>query len=256
MEQLQRLRTSLQTGKPCIGSWLQIPLADTAELLARNGYDWLAIDMEHASISTAQLPNIFRAIELGGAVPMVRLRTVDEGSIKAALDAGAQGLIFPMITHAHALTLAIDYATYPQTTHSQGKRGIGYCRANGYGKDFDSYYTTKANALFMVAQIEHIQAVDNIESILQHPRLDAIFVGPYDLSASMGITGDFTHPDFIQAMQRIETSCKHHRIPLGIHVVQPDTALLAQRILEGYTFIAYGIDTVFLWQSSMRPHMP
>lgn len=237
-------------GKATVGTWLQLPSPDVAELMARAGYDWVAVDMEHGSFGRSGLPEVFRAIECGGAAPFARLPEATKTHIKSALEAGAQGLIFPMIESREQLDDAIDWALYP--SHG-GQRGVGYCRANVFGKDFDRYMDGVSKELLLVAQIEHIRAVENLDAILTHPRLDAIMVGPYDLSGSMGLTAQFDHPDFKAAMQRIHEACRKHKAVMGLHIVQPDPEGLAARIAEGCRFIAYGIDSVFLWQSAERP---
>lgn len=253
------IRTIIEQGRPSIGTWLQLPSADVAEIMARAGYDWVAIDMEHGSFGPSILPNIVRAIECGGAAPFARLPEADKVWIKAALEAGAQGLIFPMIESAEQLEKAIDLSTYPgQDFWRTGApapeyRGVGFCRANQFGKDFSHYRENTAPQIFIVAQIEHIRAVENIDAILSNKRLDAIMVGPYDLSGSMGLTGEFSNPVFQAAMNRIASACARHGAVMGAHVVEPEPALLEEEIKRGSRFISYGIDTVFLWQAAQRP---
>ncbi len=244
------IRSLLASAKTSIGSWLQFNSADVAELLARAGYDWVVVDMEHGAFSCSDLPSMFRAIECGGAIPFVRLSEVHSIPIKAALDAGAHGLIFPRIESYEHLNTAIQYALYP---HLGGERGFGFCRANNYGKDFECYRKGLAKDLFFVAQIEHIDAVNQLESIVSHRCLDAIMVGPYDLSASMDIVGQFENPNFIEAMQRIVKICKACNMTMGVHIAKPDEQSLISYVNEGYNFIAYGTDSVFLWQSAKRP---
>jgi 2-dehydro-3-deoxyglucarate aldolase len=122
-----------------------------------------------------------------------------------------------------------------------------------YGKNFAAYREGTAGDLLLVAQIEHIRAVDELPHILAHTRLDAIMVGPYDLSGSMGLTGRFDHPDFLALMQRIQDVCSRHAAKMGVHVVEPNPAELARRLKQGYRFIAYGMDTMFLWRNAQRP---
>ncbi len=250
MKGIKNIREILAHGKPTLGSWLQFNSPDVAELMARAGYDWIVVDMEHGAFSHSDLPSLFRAIECGGATPFVRLSEAHKIPIKAALDAGARGLIFPRIENYDHLNSAIHNALYP---HLGGERGFGYCRANVFGKDFETYRKTVAKDLFFVAQIEHIDAVRDLENIVTHPRLDAIMVGPYDLSGSMNIVGKFDHPDFVAAMHHIIKVCRAHSIIMGIHIAQPDKQVLDNFIAEGYTFIAYGADSVFLWNSAARP---
>ncbi len=254
------IRALLAADKATVGTWLQLPSTDVAELMARAGYDWVAVDMEHGSFGRTGLPDVFRAIECGGAAPFARLPEASKTQIKSALEAGAQGLIFPMIESREQLDRAIDWAVYPgqDTWRAKGEtaqeyRGVGFCRANVFGKNFDEYRARRAPELFLVAQIEHIRAVENLDAILTHPRLDAIMVGPYDLSGSMGLTGQFEHPDFKVAMARIVDACARHKARMGLHIVQPDPAELARQVAAGSRFIAYGIDSVFLWGAAERP---
>ncbi|MDR1776326.1 MAG: 2,4-dihydroxyhept-2-ene-1,7-dioic acid aldolase [Desulfovibrio sp.] len=255
------IRALLAADRATVGTWLQLPSTDVAEIMARAGYDWVAADLEHASFSRCNLPDIFRAIENGGAAPFARLSAASKTAVKAALEAGAQGLIFPMIESREQLDAAIDFATYPgqDTWRDEGKRaeeyrGVGYCRANAFGRDFDEYLKRLAPDIFLVAQIEHVRAVENLDAIISHPRLDAIMVGPYDLSGSMGITARFDHPDFLGVMETIKAGCERRKMRMGLHIVRPDERELARHIGNGARFIAYGIDAVFLWLGAQRPH--
>ncbi len=258
MATIRDIRALLARDRATVGTWLQLPDPDVAELMARAGYDWVAADMEHGSFGRGQLPDVFRAIECGGAVPFARLPEAEKRPIMAALEAGAQGLIFPMIESRAQLDRAIGWSLYPGLDQWEGERpaesrGVGYCRANVFGKDFDAYRTGVAKELFLVAQIEHIRALDELDAILSHPRLDAIMVGPYDLSGSMGLTGQFDHPRFKEAMARIAELCRARGQRMGLHIVQPDPEALRREVAGGARFIAYGIDTVFLWRAAERP---
>lgn len=233
-----------------VGSWLQIPSTDAAEIMGQAGYDWVAVDLEHGAFTRQILPDIFRAIELNGAVPFARVADCGMTSIKAALDSGAKGLIFPMIESRAQLDEAIALSLYPPG----GKRGVGYCRANLFGKHFQQGVDENAETFFC-AQIEHIRALDNLDDILSHPKLDAVMVGPYDLSGSMNLTGQFSHPDFNAALAAIAGKADEHNVAMGLHIVQPDPAALAARVAEGYRFIAYGTDAVFLYTACQRPEL-
>jgi hypothetical protein len=165
---VHEIRALLAADKPTVGTWLQLPSPAVAELMARAGYDWVAVDMEHGSFGRTGLPDIFRAIECGGAAPFARLGEASKTQIKAALEAGAQGLIFPMIKSRAQLDRAIDLSVYPglDNWRAAGEtapeyRGVGFCRANAFGKDFDAYREQRAPELFLVAQIEHIRAVSS-----------------------------------------------------------------------------------------------
>ena len=241
LEKIRLIRQSLQKDKPSIGSWMQIPHASVAEIMGQAGYDWVAVDLEHGAIGVHQLPDIFRALELGGTLPLARLAQGIPKDCKQALDAGAGGVIVPMVESAEQLTQVRDACRWPPA----GARGVGFSRANLFGKHFDTY-VVEAQEPLLVAMIEHIRAADNLDEILQVEGLDAILIGPYDLSASMGLTAKFEAPEFIAEMNRIRTLCVRRHIPCGVHVVMPEPKDLKQRIAEGYRFIAYSIDAVFL----------
>ena len=249
MADSREIREKLRAGRASIGTWQQIPDADVSEMLASAGYDWIAVDLEHGGIARHQLASLFRAMELKGVLPMARVARADMTHVKMALEAGAQGLILPMITSREQLDAAVAHILYPPA----GRRGVGFCRANLYGRDFDEYMHGAAERMLIVAQIEHIDAVNNLESIIGNPRLDAVFVGPYDLSGSMNLTARFDHPEFKEAMAHINAVCQKHAMPMGAHVVMPDPDQLRRNIAEGYQFIAYGIDSVFLRVAAEMP---
>lgn len=243
-----KIRSKLNSGKFTVGSWMQIPSTSIAEIMGDAGYDWVAIDLEHGSMSTSQLPDLFRALELGGTLPLVRLAHGNLKEVKDALDAGAGGIIIPMIETPEQLNEVIQLACWPP----EGKRGVGFSRANLYGKYF-SKYSEEARKTLVIAQIEHVNAVDNIDKILEVPGLDGVMIGPYDLSASMNLTGRFDHPEFKNALSMILQSCIRLNKAAGVHIVTPDPAELQKRINEGYQFIAYSIDSVFLHRSVVNP---
>jgi 2-dehydro-3-deoxyglucarate aldolase len=220
---------------------MQIPHPSVAEIMGQSGYDWVAVDLEHGAIGAHQLPDIFRALELGGTLPMVRLAHGHPKDCKQALDAGAGGVIVPMVESAEQLLAVRNACRWPPA----GTRGVGFSRANLFGKHFDAY-REEAQAPLLVAMIEHIRAVDDLESILDVEGLDALLIGPYDLSASMGLTAQFENLDFLAAMERIRTKAAQQQIPCGVHVVAPSQEQLRQRIEEGYRFLAYSIDAVML----------
>jgi len=245
---LRELRTRLADDGHTIGSWIQIPHASIAEILGQAGYDWVAVDLEHGTVGPHQLPDLFRALELGGTLPFARLAQGHPKDCKQALDAGAAGIIVPSVESAEQLASVREACCWPPT----GKRGVGFSRANLFGKHFEEYREF-AQAPFLVAMIESRAAVSGLEEILAVPGLDAVLVGPYDLSASMGVTGEFASPEFVEAMKTILQKSDASGIPCGVHVVEPDSALLAVRRQDGYRFLAYSIDSVFLQKSCRAP---
>jgi 2-dehydro-3-deoxyglucarate aldolase len=248
LDKIKEIRNSLSKNELSVGSWIQIPSPSIAEIMGQAGYDWVAVDMEHGSIDVHQLPNIFRALELGGALPLVRLAQGEIKECKQALDAGAGGIIVPMVESAAQLIRVRDNCRWPPS----GSRGVGFSRANLFGKNFD-HYAEEAQAPLLVAMIEHIDAVKDLKDILKVKGLDAILIGPYDLSASMGLTAKFEFDEFINVLEQIRALCFKHNVPCGVHVVMPDPIALEKRIDEGYRFIAYSIDAVFLRCSAQNP---
>lgn len=248
LERIRLIRQTLRQGKTTIGSWMQIPHASVAELMGQAGYDWVAVDLEHGSIGVQQLPDLFRALELGGTLPLARLAQGQSKDCKAALDAGAGGIIVPMVETARQLEEVRDASRWPPT----GVRGVGFSRANLFGKRFQAY-ADEAQEPLLVAMIEHVRAVENLEQILAVSGLDAILVGPYDLSASMGLTADFQHPRFEAAIKHIAELTRKCGIASGVHVVMPEITELKARLAQGYRFIAYSIDAVFFNCAAARP---
>ena len=250
LEKIKFIRQKLVTKKLSMGSWMQIPHSSVAEIMGQSGYDWVAVDMEHGAISVHQLPDLFRALELGNTLPLVRLAQGHPKDCKQALDAGSAGVIVPMVESAEQLIAVRDACRWPPS----GIRGVGFSRANLFGKHFETY-REEAQAPLLVAMIENICAVDNLKDILSVEGLDAILIGPYDLSASMGVTAQFEDPVFVATMERIRTLCFKSNVSCGIHVVMPELEALKKRIEEGYKFIAYSIDSVFITQASLHPKL-
>jgi 2-dehydro-3-deoxyglucarate aldolase len=245
---IEHVRAELRAGRASIGSWMQLAHGSVAEIMGQAGYDWVALDLEHGSIGVQQLPDLCRALELGGTLPLARLVEGSARDCKQALDAGAGGVIVPLIESAAQLADVRDACRWPPA----GRRGVGFSRANLFGKRFETY-RTEAQTPLLVAMIESARAVGELDSILQVPGVDALLIGPYDLSASMGLTGQFTAREFLGALASVRACAERRGVACGIHVVAPDPQQLSARLQEGYRFIAYCIDAVFLHTSAGRP---
>ena len=248
LKKIISIRKNLAKGECSIGSWIQIPHSSIAEIMGQAGYDWVAVDMEHGAISPHQLPDLFRAIELGNTLPLARIAQGEVKDCKQALDAGAGGLIIPMVESAKQLQKVINAAMWPPS----GSRGVAFSRANLFGKNFKTYIQ-EAQKPIIVAMIENINALDELDDILKVAGLDAILIGPYDLSASMGLTAKFDEQEFLDAMQKIKAKADKAEIPCGVHVVEPDESELKKKIVDGYQFIAYSIDSVVMEKFIRRP---
>lgn len=240
------LKSKLKNNKVSIGSWITIGHPSVAEILSNAGFEWLTIDMEHNSIDKSMMQNLISVIQSKDIAALVRVSKNEEVVIKHALDSGADGIIIPMVNNKEDAIKAIEYAKYPPI----GKRGVGLSRAQNYGYNFEDYKKWQSENLVIIAQIEHIEGVNNLQEIISVEGIDAIIVGPYDLSGSLGFPGDFTKPKLQEALDHVKKTCKKSCFPLGYHVVDPNPELVNSKIKEGYTFIAFSTDFYFLGDTS------
>ena len=236
------IKIKLKNSDVSIGTWMQIPSPDIAEILTHNNFDWIALDLEHGVYNNESILSCVRAIELGNTEPFVRIGEHDEKLIKLCLESGVRGIIIPMVSNAEELKKVISYIHYP----SKGSRGVGFSRANLFGQNFTEYFESINEKITIVAQIESKEAVENLDDILKIKDLDAIMVGPYDLSASLGCTGDFQNSLFLETMKLIKEKTLKSNVKMGVHVVKPIEQDLKSAIIEDNKFIAYGIDALFL----------
>lgn len=236
------LKQKLQNKEISIGSWLTIPHQAVIEIMSTAGFDWLTIDMEHSPISIETIMNLIGHIQGNGMQALVRVSKNEEVAIKRVLDAGADGVIVPMIRNKEEAIQAVNFVKYPPS----GKRGVGLNRAQKYGTAFDTYQDWVKNNAIVIAQIEHIDAVNNLEEIFSVPGIDGIIVGPYDLSASMGFPGEYEREDVKKALDRIDVVAKKLNKPLGFHIVESDHSKVLEKINKGYSFLAFSLDFFFL----------
>jgi 2-keto-3-deoxy-L-rhamnonate aldolase RhmA len=225
-----------------IGSWITLAHPAIAEIMANSGFDWLAIDLEHSVINIREAEELIRVIDLSGVVPLVRLTSNNSDLIKRVMDAGAHGVIVPMVNSASDAKMAVQSIKYPPT----GGRGVGLARAQKYGAEFEAYKKWLDQYSIVIVQIEHIDAVNNFKEILSVPGIDGFIIGPYDLSSSMGISGDFSNPKYIDAINRVKRLAKEMGVIGGVHIIEPDVKQLEEKINEGFKFIAYSLDVRML----------
>ena len=226
-----------------LGSWITLNHFSIAEIMADAGFDWLCVDMEHSVIDYYEAEQLIATIEAKGCTPYVRVGANDPLLIKRVLDAGAKGVIVPMINSKDDAQKAVNAVKYPPL----GDRGVGAVgRAQNYGFGFEEYAKTVNQNTKVMAQIEHIDAINNLEAILSVKGIDGTIIGPYDLSGSMGKPGQFQDSDVINALLKYETISKKLKKQMGYHVIKPDHKLVIKKIEAGYTFIAFSWDTYFL----------
>jgi 2-keto-3-deoxy-L-rhamnonate aldolase RhmA len=246
------IKRKLKAGEVSLGSWMSMGHPSIAEILASAGYEWVVIETEHTAIDNSEVLRLLMAIEGAGAVPLVRLAWNDPIQCKAVLDSGAAGVIVPMINTRADAELAVRSAKYPPL----GFRGVGLARAQGYGQRFADYVARANDDTLLIVQIEHHEAVANIEAIVDVPGIDGTFIGPYDLSMSMGLPGQLDHPDVIAARDRVLAATLARGLVAGIHLVHPDRAAadIQTFVDAGYRFIALGTDILFLGDSARLLH--
>lgn len=236
------LKERLRKRELTVGSWITIGHTVVAEIMAKAGYDWLTVDMEHSAITLDIAQDLIRIIELCGVVPLVRVGENDPNLIKRVMDAGAHGVIVPMVNSGADAEKAVASVQYPP----RGFRGVGLARAQKYGADFEGYKKQNERESIVIVQIEHIKAVENIEGILSVPGVDGFIIGPYDLSGSLGVPGQFDHPEMQNALKRVKEVSEKMNALAGFHVIPPDVEAFQKKVREGYKFIAHSLDILFL----------
>lgn len=237
------LKKRIAASELTIGAWLGVPEPLIAEAMASCGFDWMVVDMEHGAIDVSDLPALFAAAERRGAASLVRLPAMDPILARRALDAGAHGLLVPVVEDAALFADFAQHCHYPP----KGRRGVGLSRANLWGDDFASYLADFRPIL--VPQIETRKGAEAADALAALAETDALFIGPYDLSADLGRAGDFTQSAFVQALGQIKSACAKHKKAFGGHQVAPDINELRAKIAEGFRFLAFGTDVLALRQA-------
>lgn len=242
MTNQSNVKAMLRAGEPAFGSWVMIGNLAVAEILAGVGFDWVAVDMEHTAIDYRTLQELLCGIARCGAEGLVRIEDNNPVVIKRVLDCGARGIIVPQVKTREEAVRAVAAALYPP----RGIRGVALGRASEYGASFGEYFDSFNDRVLIMAQIEHFEAVDNIEGIVSVEGLDGVFLGPYDLSCSMGIPAQFDHPRMGQARETVKKAVEEAGKVLGIHETRPEAEAIESLLDEGFRFIGCSIDTVFL----------
>ena len=233
-----------------IGTWLSLPNESVAEIFAKAGYEWVVIDLEHSAINIDHAANLIRVIDLAGSKPLVRLSDHNPSQIKRVLDAGAKGILAPMVESQQQIEGIISACHYPP----KGKRGMGLARAQGYGEENakSEYITQSSKHVEIYAQIESVTGIENIDSILSQD-INGYFIGPYDLSASLGSPGEFSSTEFVAAEEIALQAAKKYQIKCGYHLVEPQPKQIQTLHKKGYDMIAFSVDIRMLDLSARLP---
>lgn len=231
------VKAALKAGQPQVGTWLSFGNLLATRLMARVGFPWLTVDIEHSPIDWSDAAMLFGAIADAGCVPLARVPRGDHDHIKRVLDGGTHGIVVPMVNTVEEAKVAIAAAKYPP----QGNRSLGGAfHALNFNATAGDYYKRANDEILVILQTESPQGVENAEAIYSLPGVDAIFVGPNDLTAQMrSADGIDPSPEELEAMlQRVLATGKKVGTPVGLHVQTVEQ--VRQRIEEGWQFIALG----------------
>ena len=231
--------SSIGTAKPLIGTLVSVRSPEVAEALALCGYDWLFLDLEHSTIDVAAAQNIIQAVA-SRSFTVLRLPDNNPEHFKKALDTGCDGLVIPLVNSAKDAEAAVRSAKYPPL----GTRSVGIGRAHAYGLSFASYVEGANTSVALILQIEHKSAVEQIDQIIAVKGFDAIFIGPYDLSGSMGLLGQVSHPEVVHAIEKVREACGKAGIPLGIFC--GSVAQAVTEIQRGTKLVVCGTDLMLM----------
>jgi len=227
-----------QSGEPTFGAWCTIPSSWTAEIAARSHHDWVCIDTQHGLIGYDVMVTMLQAVSAGGVPSFVRVQWNDAGSIMKALDAGAGGVIVPMVNSVEEAEAVVGACRYPP----DGYRSMGPIRARAVAEDW--------RTPICVVMIETVQAVSRADEILAVPGIDAVFVGPNDLAVSAGLDSGYEgrHPDHRRMIEKVAASARKHGVVAGIMCGSPEVAQQWQE--TGYQMLALESDTRLLTAAS------
>ena len=232
----------LKEGKPAVGIWLNLPCVNSAEAMAHAGFDWVTVDMEHGPVDFEMLNNMLIAIGTTEATPMCRIPDNDPVYIKRILDAGAMGIIVPMVCSSEEAANAVKYAKYPP----EGVRSAGGGRWKFWaGNDYTKYANDEISVIVM---IEHMDGVTNAEEILSTPGIDACFIGPNDLAWSMGLGLNQKDPRHEEAIQEVLRVAKKVGCPAGIHCRSVEE--VSKRIDQGFQYLACMSDVNMMFNTA------
>lgn len=237
-----KFRQALKDRKLLVGTIQSLPTPETAEIFASAGLDWLFLELEHGVMSLGEAQTVVQA---SSQMPVViRVPLIDEVWIKKALDIGPAGIIIPQVQTADEAKRVMELCKYPPA----GKRTVGIARAQGYGAKFQEYVSNANEHTAVILMIEHINAVKNIADIIDVPGIDCLFIGPYDLSASMNKAGQTMDPDVQRAIAQVKEQAERADIPLGIF--EATSEAVKPYIQNGYTLIAVSVDALMLGKAA------
>ncbi|MGC8668228.1 MAG: HpcH/HpaI aldolase family protein [Chthonomonadales bacterium] len=243
------VKHELRDGKVQVGTWLSLASPFAARFMARTGFHWLTLDIEHSPVDWETAAAIFGAVADAGCVPLARVPAIRHDYVKRALDAGAYGIVFPMCCSADEAREAVSSCKYPLA----GRRSVGGgLHTLNFNASSAEYYARANDEILVIVQAEHYLAVERCDEIFAVPGVDAMFVGPNDLLASMGKTPamETDDPEFVAALNKLREAAMRHGIAPGLHTADAQMAL--RRIAEGWRFIAISSELGFMMAEAAR----
>lgn len=242
---MKSFRDRLRAGEVLLSTLVSFPSPEVVELLSKLNFDWLFIDGEHGPFGTLEMQRMLQAVD-DKCPCLIRVPCNNLVCIKQALDIGATGIIVPQINNAEEAQAAVRAAKYP----IQGNRGVGLARAHEYGISFTDYLAKANHETCVVIQAETRGAIEQIEEIVAIEDVDAILIGPYDLSANLGHTGEINHPEVVAAINKVEAACKQADVKLGYFGVNPESVLPYKE--KGFTLLTIGVDSLFILNGAQQ----
>ncbi len=246
MDTKQSLSHRFRSRTLLFGAWTSLAHPTITEIFARSGVDFVGIDMEHSTIGQEQAQRIIAAAHAGQTACLPRVASHNGEQIRRLLDSGADGIIVPNVSACDEIERIVEWSKYPPV----GKRSYGVARAQGYGFDFDSYTSTWNDRSVVIAQIESRKGVEAIDQLLENDYLDGVMIGPYDISGSLGIPGQLSHPKVTEACIRVAEACQKHGKACGTQLVDPTQVEMEASLRAGYSFVVLASDIFLLWKWS------
>ncbi|MFP4200555.1 MAG: HpcH/HpaI aldolase family protein [Clostridia bacterium] len=235
-----RVKAKILNGEPTVGNWINLPSPSIVEIMAEIGMDWLVLDTEHGSYGEEILESMIRAMKGTDVVPIVRVADTNPALIKKALDRGAYGVICPLVNTAEQARVAVSACRYPP----EGMRGVAGTRASAYGKDLGEYFETWNEEVLVICQIETAEALENVREIAAVDGIDVLFIGPFDLSANLGVFGQIDSDPVTEAIAEIRSAAQEAGVAVGYYAQDVEEVL--QSFAEDMKFVAIGSEVRFL----------
>lgn len=242
------LRKRLRARDRLYGAWMSIGHPEIASIFADAQGDFVGIDLEHTTIELSTAQQIIRACHEFHRACLPRIFPGNLEQIRRLLDAGADGIIVPQVSSSEAIDRVVQALYYPP----QGRRSFGVAAAHQYGRAFEAYVREANEACSLIVQVETMAGVEQIDAIVANPAVDGVMIGPYDLSGSLGIPGQVSHPRVAEACRRVIAACAKASMSCGLHLVYPQVEDLRREFNAGFTFLVLGSDIFTLWQRGVE----